>query len=245
MTLGHAAERAARARVNASIALWKEAGEIGVVATARISRTDSRWKSHRAEAQILHFRRSSRTLCSAISHFAFTRNTRAERRERILRRSARIGGKIGPMDGPTASLRENCPGTDSRRKLLREREKRRGWRKSVASHSCEPSERVVCALREVAPAVGFEPTTNRLTADRSTTELRWISLEKGSAIWRMARGAATILSCELQGTHCGRSWREQEGSTTAGGSCEKLNFPDKIGSASATGMPLHGLPPTV
>jgi hypothetical protein len=25
-----------------------------------------------------------------------------------------------------------------------------------------------------APAVGFEPTTNRLTADRSTTELRWI-----------------------------------------------------------------------
>ncbi len=27
---------------------------------------------------------------------------------------------------------------------------------------------------ELAPAVGFEPTTNRLTADRSTTELRWI-----------------------------------------------------------------------
>ena len=27
----------------------------------------------------------------------------------------------------------------------------------------------------VAPAVGFEPTTNRLTADRSTTELRWIT----------------------------------------------------------------------
>jgi hypothetical protein len=25
----------------------------------------------------------------------------------------------------------------------------------------------------LAPAVGFEPTTNRLTADRSTTELRW------------------------------------------------------------------------
>src|SRR3954465_12114180 len=25
----------------------------------------------------------------------------------------------------------------------------------------------------IAPAVGFEPTTNRLTADRSTTELRW------------------------------------------------------------------------
>jgi hypothetical protein len=28
--------------------------------------------------------------------------------------------------------------------------------------------------KKLAPAVGFEPTTNRLTADRSTTELRWI-----------------------------------------------------------------------
>src|SRR5437667_4619295 len=28
---------------------------------------------------------------------------------------------------------------------------------------------------KLAPAVGFEPTTNRLTADRSTTELRWIA----------------------------------------------------------------------
>jgi hypothetical protein len=27
---------------------------------------------------------------------------------------------------------------------------------------------------KLAPAVGLEPTTNRLTADRSTTELRWI-----------------------------------------------------------------------
>ena len=27
----------------------------------------------------------------------------------------------------------------------------------------------------VAPEVGFEPTTNRLTADRSTTELLWIA----------------------------------------------------------------------
>ena len=26
----------------------------------------------------------------------------------------------------------------------------------------------------MAPEVGLEPTTNRLTADRSTTELRWI-----------------------------------------------------------------------
>ena len=30
----------------------------------------------------------------------------------------------------------------------------------------------------MAPAVGFEPTTNRLTADRSTTELRWITQSK-------------------------------------------------------------------
>ena len=30
----------------------------------------------------------------------------------------------------------------------------------------------------MAPAVGFEPTTNRLTADRSTTELRWNGIEE-------------------------------------------------------------------
>jgi hypothetical protein len=35
---------------------------------------------------------------------------------------------------------------------------------------CEPSLTIGASL---APAVGFEPTTNRLTADRSTTELRW------------------------------------------------------------------------
>ena len=28
---------------------------------------------------------------------------------------------------------------------------------------------------KLAPEVGFEPTTNRLTADRSTTELLWIT----------------------------------------------------------------------
>ena len=36
---------------------------------------------------------------------------------------------------------------------------------------------------ELAPAVGFEPTTNRLTADRSTTELRWIVSAKKSAAY--------------------------------------------------------------
>jgi hypothetical protein len=34
--------------------------------------------------------------------------------------------------------------------------------------------RSISRIKELAPAVGFEPTTNRLTADRSTTELRWI-----------------------------------------------------------------------
>ncbi len=45
---------------------------------------------------------------------------------------------------------------------------------------------------EKAPAVGFEPTTDRLTADCSTTELRRIfHREKGSAIWRMPGVRAT------------------------------------------------------
>jgi hypothetical protein len=33
----------------------------------------------------------------------------------------------------------------------------------------------------LAPEVGFEPTTNRLTADRSTTELLWIARMKECA----------------------------------------------------------------
>jgi hypothetical protein len=40
---------------------------------------------------------------------------------------------------------------------------------------------------ELAPAVGFEPTTNRLTADRSTTELRWIFLLRGLRSVNLAR----------------------------------------------------------
>src|SRR5436853_105543 len=34
---------------------------------------------------------------------------------------------------------------------------------------------------DLAPEVGFEPTTNRLTADRSTTELLWIILAAAGA----------------------------------------------------------------
>ena len=38
----------------------------------------------------------------------------------------------------------------------------------------EGTQRVASSQKpRLAPAVGFEPTTNRLTADRSTTELRW------------------------------------------------------------------------
>jgi hypothetical protein len=41
----------------------------------------------------------------------------------------------------------------------------------------------------MAPAVGFEPTTNRLTADRSTTELRWILLSGAEILfWFMRTG---------------------------------------------------------
>jgi hypothetical protein len=36
-------------------------------------------------------------------------------------------------------------------------------------------ETTITRSARMAPAVGFEPTTNRLTADRSTTELRWIT----------------------------------------------------------------------
>src|SRR6266498_3632591 len=36
--------------------------------------------------------------------------------------------------------------------------------------------RRTCLTFKMAPGVGFEPTTNRLTADRSTTELPWIFL---------------------------------------------------------------------
>ena len=35
----------------------------------------------------------------------------------------------------------------------------------------------------MAPAVGFEPTTNRLTADRSTTELRWIFFSRLRSVY--------------------------------------------------------------
>src|SRR5437868_253340 len=55
---------------------------------------------------------------------------------------------------------------------------------SVLQLSCRPLGKMrdrtklalLTAVESVAPAVGFEPTTNRLTADRSTTELRWITI---------------------------------------------------------------------
>jgi hypothetical protein len=52
----------------------------------------------------------------------------------------------------------------------------------IAEHVNEPPAlNIVRSHTKLAPAVGFEPTTNRLTADRSTTELRWIFY---SADWR-------------------------------------------------------------
>ena len=43
------------------------------------------------------------------------------------------------------------------------------WQSNRGSHPTELPK----YEQKMAPAVGFEPTTNRLTADRSTTELRW------------------------------------------------------------------------
>ena len=46
--------------------------------------------------------------------------------------------------------------------------------KDRTKQECGQAPFVIAA--SLAPAVGFEPTTNRLTADRSTTELRWIAI---------------------------------------------------------------------
>jgi hypothetical protein len=47
-----------------------------------------------------------------------------------------------------------------------------------------------------APAVGLEPTTNRLTADRSTTELRWNMLsEKQGGTYRADGEVRQLLFC--------------------------------------------------
>jgi hypothetical protein len=44
----------------------------------------------------------------------------------------------------------------------------------VSERSCRLEKPLVVRRLKFAPEVGFEPTTNRLTADRSTTELLWI-----------------------------------------------------------------------
>ena len=43
----------------------------------------------------------------------------------------------------------------------------------VSERSCRLEKPLVVRRLKMAPEVGFEPTTNRLTADRSTTELLW------------------------------------------------------------------------
>src|SRR6266513_4007484 len=52
----------------------------------------------------------------------------------------------------------------------------------------------------MAPAVGFEPTTNRLTADRSTTELRWIKClarRREYSLPRESRAASRFQICKI------------------------------------------------
>jgi hypothetical protein len=44
-----------------------------------------------------------------------------------------------------------------------------------------PAQRLGSIVSKVAPEVGFEPTTNRLTADRSTTELLRIVVGQNSS----------------------------------------------------------------
>ena len=46
------------------------------------------------------------------------------------------------------------------------------WHLSVF-RSCQLEKLLTSSSLKLAPEVGFEPTTNRLTADRSTTELLW------------------------------------------------------------------------
>jgi hypothetical protein len=68
---------------------------------------------------------------------------------------------------------------------------------------------------ELAPAVGFEPTTNRLTADRSTTELRWIfALAVAERIcclrdlWRQVLPLRTKIAAETAAAQQNRSLRK-------------------------------------
>ena len=65
-----------------------------------------------------------------------------------------------------------CGFTDDRMKILIHVEKIGSAGKLKLSVDLRPINRSECRTK-LAPAVGFEPTTNRLTADRSTTELRW------------------------------------------------------------------------
>jgi hypothetical protein len=68
--------------------------------------------------------------------------------------------------------------------------------------------RNVFKAQKLAPAVGFEPTTNRLTADRSTTELRWIFFlrDYGASILRCAIfGGKSFLAHKIAAETSGRA----------------------------------------
>jgi hypothetical protein len=66
----------------------------------------------------------------------------------------------------------------------------------------------------MAPEVGFEPTTNRLTADRSTTELLWIGNVRrfdgricdASDVHRQAAISATNRPTVVDHRHTRREW---------------------------------------
>jgi hypothetical protein len=88
-----------------------------------------------------------------------------------------------------------------------------------------PAAQVCREFREMAPAVGFEPTTNRLTADRSTTELRWNfcgSVASAYMLLTHPRAASPfshgrnsdLQSVRIRNTHFPRRGVEQPGSSS-------------------------------
>ena len=61
----------------------------------------------------------------------------------------------------------------------------------------------------MAPEVGFEPTTNRLTADRSTTELLWIVFARLSGVnFAQARARGKKFGCGGGPAEAGRGLQD-------------------------------------
>ena len=68
---------------------------------------------------------------------------------------------------PSGYEPDELPGCSTPRLYLCRRSRRKQIEKAIVGQDD-------LEIEDLAPAVGFEPTTNRLTADRSTTELLWI-----------------------------------------------------------------------